>query len=441
MLDFFKIKEISAAKGVLDIVIEKDYILDWLLWGISQSEFLRERMVFKGGTALHKMYFPDWRFSEDLDFTTTAMIKIDELKDAVVQLCNVTKQQSGISLSLKNIVPAGDEEWSFEVKIEYVGPRGQSGGNLPTVLLHITNDELLMDKPIIKKIIEPYGDLPWDFSILTYSLEEIFAEKMRSVLHQRCWARDVYDLWRLFHEVKNFVNTEKVIEMYIRKTQYRHKVPEIPAEITNRILRLENQWEQSLKRQIKDPPEFDKVQSELLSQINKFFEEYDLITKGGLKVIESHYVMRYKKGDFEIEVHGDKEFVEQKFKELLELKMATKEEIAPITKPIGEGKKSALTEFLVSKGADITHGDRILIFGYYLDKFENQQIFNIKDISDCYRKTRTQPTKNFSQYIAGLVRQGYLMDAPQKKDGNKAWQLTTKGMEYVEDLEKQSGLP
>lgn len=80
MIDYTKIKEIAGAKGVLDVVVEKDYILDWLLWGISQNEYLRERTIFKGGTALHKMYFPDWRFSEDLDFTTTVMIEKAALK-------------------------------------------------------------------------------------------------------------------------------------------------------------------------------------------------------------------------------------------------------------------------------------------------------------------------------------------------------------------------
>lgn len=132
-------------------------------------------------------------------------------------------------------------------------------------MLHITNDELLMDKPVNKPIIKPYGDIPQDFSILTYSLEEIFAEKIRSVLHQRCWSRDVYDTWRLLNEIKNLIDIKKVVDIYIRKTEYRGKTPGIPAGIGDRVLRLKNQWQEGLKRQIKEPPDFDKVQSELLS--------------------------------------------------------------------------------------------------------------------------------------------------------------------------------
>ena len=35
MLDYKSIKAISAQRGLIDIIIEKDYVLDWILWGIS----------------------------------------------------------------------------------------------------------------------------------------------------------------------------------------------------------------------------------------------------------------------------------------------------------------------------------------------------------------------------------------------------------------------
>ncbi|HBY57294.1 MAG TPA: hypothetical protein DEG96_05475 [Candidatus Atribacteria bacterium] len=34
----------------------------------SKYNFLCENLVFRGGTALKKIYFPEFRFSEDLDF-------------------------------------------------------------------------------------------------------------------------------------------------------------------------------------------------------------------------------------------------------------------------------------------------------------------------------------------------------------------------------------
>jgi predicted nucleotidyltransferase component of viral defense system len=63
--------------GVRDQQIEKDYVISWILWGISKHNQLSSAVVFKGGTVLKKVYFEDYRFSEDLDFT---LLKNDSKK-------------------------------------------------------------------------------------------------------------------------------------------------------------------------------------------------------------------------------------------------------------------------------------------------------------------------------------------------------------------------
>ena len=58
------------AEWSLDVgVIEKDYVLGWLLAGIANHPKLSPTWVFKGGTCLHKCSYETYRFSEDLDFT------------------------------------------------------------------------------------------------------------------------------------------------------------------------------------------------------------------------------------------------------------------------------------------------------------------------------------------------------------------------------------
>ena len=52
-------------------MVEKDYCLSWVLIAISMIPTLKNTLVFKGGTALKKCYFEDYRFSEDLDFSVT----------------------------------------------------------------------------------------------------------------------------------------------------------------------------------------------------------------------------------------------------------------------------------------------------------------------------------------------------------------------------------
>jgi len=63
-----EIQQIARVVGVRDQQIEKDYILSWILFGIAKHEQLSKAIVFKGGTVLKKVYFEDYRFSEDLDF-------------------------------------------------------------------------------------------------------------------------------------------------------------------------------------------------------------------------------------------------------------------------------------------------------------------------------------------------------------------------------------
>lgn len=41
-------------------VLEKDYLLSWILAGITQVEILRNSLVFIGGTALKKCYFGNY---------------------------------------------------------------------------------------------------------------------------------------------------------------------------------------------------------------------------------------------------------------------------------------------------------------------------------------------------------------------------------------------
>ena len=49
-------------------VVEKDYVLGWLLAGLAGMSF-NKLWVFKGGTCIKKCYFETYRFSEDLDFS------------------------------------------------------------------------------------------------------------------------------------------------------------------------------------------------------------------------------------------------------------------------------------------------------------------------------------------------------------------------------------
>ena len=75
MIPVAELKRIAARIGVGLSVVEKDYALTWILSALSKTKYKND-LIFKGGTALRKIYFPDWRYSEDLDFTTAYLNSI-----------------------------------------------------------------------------------------------------------------------------------------------------------------------------------------------------------------------------------------------------------------------------------------------------------------------------------------------------------------------------
>ena len=55
----------AGGRRIVESVLERDYCLAWFFAGLSRTP-LREVLAFKGGTALKRCYFADYRFSEDL---------------------------------------------------------------------------------------------------------------------------------------------------------------------------------------------------------------------------------------------------------------------------------------------------------------------------------------------------------------------------------------
>ena len=103
-----EIQQKARVVGVRDQQIEKDYILSWILFGVSQHEQLSKAIVFKGGTVLKKIYFEDYRFSEDLDFTllnndtsiNSAQATNEQIFDWFKQTFEFIKEEANIPLEI-----------------------------------------------------------------------------------------------------------------------------------------------------------------------------------------------------------------------------------------------------------------------------------------------------------------------------------------------------
>jgi len=87
----------QGGRRIPETVLERDYCLSWFLVGLSRSP-LRDRLAFKGGTALKKCYFGDYRFSEDLDFTLTEETSWEEIERGLAGVFEETRLDSGVEI-------------------------------------------------------------------------------------------------------------------------------------------------------------------------------------------------------------------------------------------------------------------------------------------------------------------------------------------------------
>ncbi len=245
----------ASAHNVNPIIIEKDYILGWILAGISNHPVLASSWVFKGGTCLKKCYFGNYRFSEDLDFTLKKESITDPnfIRSQLTDVRNWLYENTGIEIPeiILDIFPDSNEK-TLRGKLGYVGPLDQRG-SFTRIKLDLTKNEFLAKPSVKSMIFHPYEDQQ-DFSYHTqaYSYEEIFAEKIRA-LFERARPRDLYDVINLFERKGEFSVERTVLKDIVeRKFSYR-KLPAITEDssITNaQEQELIQDWRRMLEHQL-----------------------------------------------------------------------------------------------------------------------------------------------------------------------------------------------
>lgn len=259
-----EIQQKAHVVGVRDQQIEKDYILSWILKGIAQHELLSKIIVFKGGTVLKKVYFEDYRFSEDLDFTLLDnTITNEQVFDWFSEVFEFVQDEANIPLEITD--NNEHEDGGINFYISYVGPLGGLGAN-KRVKVDIARTENLEFKPVLKDAFLSYSDLQ-EHQLLCYSLEEALVEKMRSVM-QRMQARDFYDIWYLLeiHGMDiDFYNKEFVSKCESKGLDASHFFD----KLEQRLPQYKGRWQKSMKEQIHDLPEFDQVERELQRHFRK----------------------------------------------------------------------------------------------------------------------------------------------------------------------------
>ncbi len=262
-------EEIAAAANrwqLQDHIIEKDYVLGWLLWGIARHRLLGQCWVLKGGAGIKKCYVDTHRYSQDLDFTVLpdGPWEPDVLLPIFREILEEIKHASGLEFSVQEprfeVRPHGG---STEGRIYFIGPRGNPS---PTAAkLDITCSEDLMRPPVLRPIDHPYADaLPGDTKVRCYSLEELFAEKIRA-LGERHRPGDLYDIIYLFRRSDLHAEPELISEVLAFKCDFKGiPVPEFEAiNMGEARPEVEKRWSDMLGRSLSVVPNFEDYWNEL----------------------------------------------------------------------------------------------------------------------------------------------------------------------------------
>jgi uncharacterized protein len=260
-----EIQKKAREVGVRDQQIEKDYILSWILQGIAQHGQLSKTIAFKGGTVLKKVYFENYRFSEDLDFTLLDNgISNDQIVEWFAETFEYIRDEANIPLEV--IDNNEHEDGGINFYISYVGPLGGLGAN-KKVKVDISRSETLVFDPVMKNAFLAYTDQE-DHKLLCYTLEEVLVEKMRSVM-QRMQARDFYDIWYLLeiHEMDIVFYTAE----FRTKSESKNIDPaEFHMKLEQRLPQYKGRWQSSLADQIQNLPDFDVVVRGVMRHLKKY---------------------------------------------------------------------------------------------------------------------------------------------------------------------------
>ncbi len=273
-----RLEEARKRTGLPWEILEKDYILSWILAGISRVDTLRDTLIFKGGTALKKCYFGDYRFSEDLDFSAVGKAPTgDAMEKAIQEACTAAakllEEYAPVELipvryTERDPHPGG--QVAFIIRARLPWQRAPHAGAMV---------EVSMDEPVIKPverlpIIHEYGE-PLDDRVMVYSLEEIVAEKLRAILQHveklqtRGWsrsrARDYYDLWRVFNAYGKKLDLSDFPSFLRKKCSVRGVAFESADDFFQKTMLayVETTWAQWLGPLVPDLPAFQTVMREL----------------------------------------------------------------------------------------------------------------------------------------------------------------------------------
>ena len=168
--------------------VEQDLLLSQAICAISNDDYLGHELVFRGGTAFHKLFLPQpYRYSEDLDYVRTTAGGIGEVSRRLTALGNDLGYSVRTQMSkFPKII------WRFLYE----------DGAAGKIKIEINTFERTAAFPLQRKdfmVDSPY--YTGSTLVQTYQIEELMASKLRA-LYQRSKGRDLFDIWLALTELE-----------------------------------------------------------------------------------------------------------------------------------------------------------------------------------------------------------------------------------------------
>lgn len=180
--------------------VEQDLVISRAISEIFSDEFLRDRLAFRGGTALHKLFLdPQPRYSEDIDLVQTRPEPIKEtlvrIRDRLSFLGEASVAQRRDNNTLK---------FRFESEIPPI-----QNLRLKIEINCREHFNVLGLREHDYRVDSDWFD--GQSSIVTYGLEELLGTKLRA-LYQRRKGRDLFDLYAAWQ--RSSPDAETIVRVY-----------------------------------------------------------------------------------------------------------------------------------------------------------------------------------------------------------------------------------
>lgn len=263
--------------------IEKDWVLGHFLDAIFSIPECKENLIFKGGTCLRKCYFPDYRFSEDLDFTCTNL-NFELTTKILSQLSQIITERTEISLHIDELklLRHKDQLMGYKAVIKYWGadhPKNQAPPSperwTTSIKIEIILHELMIFPIENKEVYHPYSDkLSLSSSkVPCYAIHEVLSEKLRALIQRSYTApRDIYDIWYLAKHKKD-IEWGKVTAAFHQKMKFKGLEFTGIEQMVNdeNDKRIKTAWRNSLAHQIPQAqlPEYEVIKNDFIELLEK----------------------------------------------------------------------------------------------------------------------------------------------------------------------------